>query len=324
MKRYAVLIILLVPLFVFAQEKKKKTVSKWGLVGYREEFVTDETEILVQEWLEFLFYNQYGNFPSYIEKIDLNANQLTKKEKRNLLSYNIDTTLFPIKEFFDFYPTSYIFFRSNNATLYRTHGLFGHIFIPINSDSINNKESKQRIDDFLETPISGITYEQAISFCRWRTKVDSAKYYSRHSRSIDELNSFNEIIGVFVYSLPTKEQFAIINHQFDSITPGSKYLSNFNYKNSSYSAKKKYKFENRGCGKMPINGFSFNHYPKTFSGYWTKNTQGNVAEMTIIKGEAVGGSFFHYARESYNNNVNKYTKPEIWLGFRCVGILRKE
>ena len=51
-----------------------------------------------------------------------------------------------------------------------------------------------------------------------------------------------------------------------------------------------------------------------------KHVQGNVAEMSNIEGNAIGGSFFHYANQSLSTTINKYEKPEFWLGFRCIGI----
>ena len=61
------------------------------------------------------------------------------------------------------------------------------------------------------------------------------------------------------------------------------------------------------------------HWP-TKSGIYC--LQGNAAEMTSTKGIAMGGSFRHYARESYNDQTQTYNKAEDWLGFRYIVTLR--
>ncbi|HET6224738.1 MAG TPA: hypothetical protein VFF27_00570 [Bacteroidia bacterium] len=59
-----------------------------------------------------------------------------------------------------------------------------------------------------------------------------------------------------------------------------------------------------------------------FTNYTSINIQGNVAEMTSVKGIAKGGSYSQYAKDSYSGAINNYTKPEFWLGFRCVVVKR--
>jgi len=64
-------------------------------------------------------------------------------------------------------------------------------------------------------------------------------------------------------------------------------------------------------GSEPV--YVWGYFPDIL-GLW--NLQGNVAEMTSVKGIAKGGSCNHPASEAYNNKSQEYTKPEIWLGFR--------
>ena len=40
--------------------------------------------------------------------------------------------------------------------------------------------------------------------------------------------------------------------------------------------------------------------------------------MTAPEGITVGGSFRHFAIDSYNNKTQTYGKAEEWLGFRCL------
>jgi len=43
---------------------------------------------------------------------------------------------------------------------------------------------------------------------------------------------------------------------------------------------------------------------------------GNVAEMTLEKGKACGGSWNHTPEESTIRSINTYTKPDAAIGFR--------
>jgi len=137
---------------------KAQNTLKWGLVGNVNDFVIDETEIVVAEWLEFLYYQSYGKLPSYMRNNSLKEKHLSDSERAYLLHLQPDSALFPIKEFFSLYPASYIFKYDTNRVLYSTPGLFGYILLPVNLDSLSNKEAKKRIDNFLNTPISGISY----------------------------------------------------------------------------------------------------------------------------------------------------------------------
>ena len=61
--------------------------------------------------------------------------------------------------------------------------------------------------------------------------------------------------------------------------------------------------------------------------YWPSdlglyNLQGNAAEMTSTEGIAMGGSFSHYAIQSFNDQKQQYSKAENWLGFRYTVTLR--
>jgi formylglycine-generating enzyme required for sulfatase activity len=50
---------------------------------------------------------------------------------------------------------------------------------------------------------------------------------------------------------------------------------------------------------------------------------GNVAEMVSEEGIAKGGSWAHTLEQSKISNRQYYTKPQAWLGFRCVCEVRR-
>jgi hypothetical protein len=44
--------------------------------------------------------------------------------------------------------------------------------------------------------------------------------------------------------------------------------------------------------------------------------------MTNEEGIAMGGSFRHFARESFSDKIQEYSKAEDWLGFRYIVTVR--
>ncbi len=46
---------------------------------------------------------------------------------------------------------------------------------------------------------------------------------------------------------------------------------------------------------------------------------GNISEMTLKEGVSKGGNYLMYASQCHPDSIQFYTKPEKWLGFRCIG-----
>jgi len=180
------------------------------------------------------------------------------------------------------------------------------------------KSQKATLYRLLTLPITGVSYEQAIAFCNWRNYYEKLNYkFKFESGLIDSSSEF------YSFTLPTKEEFAMYNTNLDSISKtGKKVFSNFNYKDCLRKSVTKYPFSEYGI--EPVEAFykpSLNakYRPKEFIFSGLKNVQGNIAEMSIIKGESLGGSYFHFAKQSYNSGTIHFDSPELWLGFRCIG-----
>lgn len=162
-------------------------------------------------------------------------------------------------------------------------------------------------------PVVGVSYEQALDFCKWRTTrlKEFAKLISPKSKYADGYKSYH-----YYYRLPTKEEWEYaadagrkLPYGFQSLHSKDN-MPNFNVKeadllgyiNDVYIVQAMYK------------------KPNSFGLY---NTIGNVAEMIMDKDICKGGSWRNSILECNINDSIKYENPSCWLGFRCVCIVTK-
>ena len=149
----------------------------------------------------------------------------------------------------------------------------------------------------LNFPITGVSYEQAVGFCEWRTKV---------------LGN-----NKFVFRLPTPDEwkdFALSGFSDSERKNGTKdSLDNkkcliYNFNSSCKCRNHEYKIKLLGVGlNMPDKKGAFDVF-------------GNVSEMTSVKGKSKGGNFKLHASQCHPDSTQNYEKPEIWLGFRCIAV----
>ena len=306
--------------FLTFAQKDNYTPLKWGMVYAGDTMQVDYTEIKVGEWLDFIYYNNPTLFPSY-----LSEEQLTDKEIDILINNNIDSALLPDFKIVGDLPSSYVFKKCKKCSLYKYSSVASNAYLPFESDCLKNKKGRKRLKYILSCPITGVSYEQAVEFCKWRTKVDSIRAFM--PPIIISYFFFMPVLKggggeYFSFRLPTPAEFDAMNPQKDSIINNKGESAGYNYRDAVYNHKKSKQPSSSLCGKGLLRCGSFPPSSKEIY-YGTVDIQGNAAEMTSVKGIAKGGSYYHFARESYSKTDIKYTKPEKWLGFRCVGILIK-
>jgi len=312
-----ILFLFLLPLTVFGQ---KKYTPNWGLIYFGDTILIDHTEILVGEWLDYVYYNDPTQYPSYLKSGGIDLSDL---EKSKLKKQKIDTSLLPDLKVIEHLEGSYVFNGCSDCELLRFSSIACKVQLPFPTDSLLNKKSKVRLLKYLNTPITGISYNQAIDFCKWRTMTDSLRYFTPPDWTNLGVARARITHGEsYIFSLPTPQEFDNINPNQDSIANRKGIIANYNYKNAQYSTKKSKAIENDECGKTLMKFYSFFDSNKGIY-ETTVDMQGNAAEMTSVKGIAKGGSYFHNANESLKGKNNLYTKPEAWLGFRCVARRRK-
>jgi len=178
-------------------------------------------------------------------------------------------------------------------------------------------EYYQQHPAYAEYPVVGISYEQAIAYCKWRSdRVNELLHIKKNKKDYNSENNIGKAPEVFRYRLPTKdewEKYAGVGYN-ESI---KKKLAKNDYPYAN--------FQSKITGKANSLGF-INDSPDITApvrSYWPNkaglyNMFGNVAEMVSQKGFAKGGSWMHTESESTIKKDFKYSKPECWLGFRCV------
>ena len=146
----------------------------------------------------------------------------------------------------------------------------------------------------LKLPVTGITFEQAQRFCKWKEACINS------NRGTD-----------IMVSLPSADLYKKLITDRDSLNKNCD-CALFNYSTAKNVHLEKDK-NSVSQGRALVLAAS---YMPTDLGLY--GLQGNAAEMTDVYGIAMGGSFKQTARESYSDRVQKYSKAEDWLGFRYV------
>lgn len=201
-------------------------------------------------------------------------------------------------------PYGLLFYGDRSGSLQRVKGLtrmYSPITATVPSDSVANKAQRYRARRLMDYPIAGITYEQAMAYCAWRTAHHGA---------------YQRVEGEVVFQLPTPEEYERLLSIRDS-TNGRCPVFNYSCQPCHPQLKGKHAFIHAGSELTPIQGY----LPDTMRLY---NMRGNAAEMTLIPSIAKGGSYAHPARDASPQAVQHYHKPEAWLGFRCVAHIRKQ
>jgi len=153
-------------------------------------------------------------------------------------------------------------------------------------------------------PVVGVSYEQVIAYCKWRSDRVNEMLLIKDNKKADLANSV--IPQKVTYRLPTETEWMQIATLSLNTKKGKQQLeATFNVKkekNNDLKATKAVQTKNK---------ISYHHII------------GNVAEMTAQKGVAKGGSWQHTLIESDITKVQKYENVSAWLGFRCVCVVNE-
>jgi len=145
-------------------------------------------------------------------------------------------------------------------------------------------------------PVVGISYEQAMAYCAWRS-LFITNLYNNVLQKKSKYKKLNNKYIQFEFSLPDDETWRKACNE-------ATYNSSFSYHIARADAP---------LHEQP--SAAFDNTPNNLGFY---NLIGNVAEMTSLKGIAKGGCYLKTFEECNPSNNITYSKPERWLGFRCM------
>jgi uncharacterized protein (TIGR02145 family) len=233
-----------------------------GTIKINDSMCVDEAEINVGCWLAY--YNWIYKYKGLLESkeilpdsnlVDLAVWKLFKEYRFN----DINTTI-NYKE---------IFFNQSDLKSF------------LNKDNHLSKTSIALLD----MPITGVSYNQVLNFCKWRTTYFADNNIEYKLPSLAEWKQIAKIV-------PN-------DSLFDRKYPCFNYRINYHIQNEVFN-------EIRPNGSFPSNNLKI-------MDFW-----GNVSEMLEDTFMAAGGNYNLYAYQMGVDSFQYYTKAEKWLGFRCV------
>lgn len=161
---------------------------------------------------------------------------------------------------------------------------------------------------YRDYPILGISYEQATAYCKWRT--ERVKTFLSAKKDFTHRN--------FEYRLPTKSEW-------EKLAETSTFVLNNNGKNEKgvHQLNCVNPLPNGDCMHAPYPDVTapVKSYEKNHLGLY--NMLGNVAEMVQEKGICKGGGWRNRLEECRVGKDQEYIKPNSWIGFRCICVIKK-
>ncbi len=166
---------------------------------------------------------------------------------------------------------------------------------------------------YKDYPVVGVSYEQVLAFCNWRTA--RVKMFLSIKKNFKNQN--------IAYRLPTKTEWELLataslnifynngvdekgNARLNCVIPVDTII---------VKGKTKYLNANNDV-TVPVNS-----YTKNYFGLY--NMIGNVAEMTFEKGTCKGGAWNNRLEQIRIGKDITYAKPSASVGFRCVCVINK-
>jgi formylglycine-generating enzyme required for sulfatase activity len=157
-------------------------------------------------------------------------------------------------------------------------------------------------------PVVGISYEQAVAYCKWRT--EQVKSILSVKKDFTHQN--------FEYRLPCKAEWErLAETSAGFLNNGGKNEKGLYQVNCAHPALDiKQGTQDNADVTAPI----YSYWKNSLGLY---NMVGNVAEMVSEKGICKGGGWRNVIEECRIGKDKEYTKPSAWLGFRCICVIKK-
>jgi formylglycine-generating enzyme required for sulfatase activity len=166
-------------------------------------------------------------------------------------------------------------------------------------------------------PVVGLTYEQAVQYCKWRTeRVHVWMEIQSGKRSYEKIAEPYTGETILEYRLPTRQEWEALA----LIGPDQKLKEKYAEKNNSFFNFKdlspSFSKNDSGDEMDPVRSY----LPNKLGLY---NLFGNAAEMILEKGISKGGSWKDDQDYAGVWKDGSYSAPDSQTGFRCVCVMKK-
>ncbi|MDP2384851.1 MAG: SUMF1/EgtB/PvdO family nonheme iron enzyme [Bacteroidota bacterium] len=171
---------------------------------------------------------------------------------------------------------------------------------------------------YKQYPVVGVSYEQALAYCKWRTeRVHIALEIKEGKRKAEDSNK--EYTGKFKfgYRLPTKQEWeAMAMPGLDKVNKEKADKT----KSPLYNSIVAWNYANTLKDNADVTAPTKSYWPNKLGIY---NAIGNVSELVAEKGIAKGGNWRTYPEKLNIWNDEVFEKSNAWTGFRCVCVVKK-
>jgi hypothetical protein len=276
-------LILMISLFSFVSYLEISEPKPIGMVSIGNGTYIKQTETTVEEWMGFIANNDFR------EELFPEASVLDSSYSELFRDFRARGN------------SSYLVLVENKGV---NKQQFGELSVrPKKALGLLQDKYHQYIS--LRVPITGISYSQVLQFCKWKSDLlkSSGVFQDRIAVELPSVDLYRQFIPNIDSTCTREKCDSCTFYKFNFKIPRSKV--------SSCKGQDAY----QGQALLRVDA-----YQPTSEGIYC--LQGNAAEMTSKEGIAMGGSFFHFAKESYAEQFNEYSKPELWLGFRYVAIAK--
>ena len=275
-------------------------------------FYADQMEITVGEWLYYL------------------TDRAAHSPRDQWKQFLPDTSMLP-KDCRPLFEVALTHVKGKDKHIMRSYSFNINSWVDV-SDTLHKEIEIARGNrkmNVMRFPIAGITHEQALDYCVWRTNTVN-KMLNEDSRAAKRLD-----VRQVTFRLPTPEEFEHLSHHQNAKKKHARKLDpehiDWPVSDSSQGGQScktwNYFNEDTTCNyvKRQAELFGWNSpvetgtYGSSMHGLY--DLLGNVAEMTSQKGMAKGGSCTHSAAACLPRQSQSYTQPAKWLGFRCVAVI---
>jgi formylglycine-generating enzyme required for sulfatase activity len=282
------LLVLLLLCTINLVAQKKSNQSKNLPSGFewvkKRGLVVSKNEITTEQWLEFLSTKDDSQLENLPQPNEINNKCVCEKTGDDV----------KIK-----YPETIVF---RDTT-----------YMEANDD--RKKKKNRHVREYCNSlPITGITVEQALSFCHWLSEK-----YSADPKYID-LN--------LTFRLPTAPEYdSLLSDVINQWRPGEDGYTTYKNGINSHGCAMYNHTHDSWCNPNLNMKYGYGYRVPMQVGYFFADANGlfdimgNVAEMTSEKGIAKGGSCKDKASACQPGAVNQYEEPQWWLGFRVVAEL---